>query len=718
MKFLPALFVFLGLLLVPPQKAMAQKADDLIKLSFKQFTKENKSYFALHLKLENNWHIYWKNPGDSGIATEWNFSTKSNSLKISMLEWPAPKLFKEAGDLWTFGYSGEETFFATVETLKNMSDELFLEASFLVCKEICLPAKLNFNFDISNGSIQIAKELTLTDSDQSLFEKLKALPKTLSVSDTQPWTWQLYRLENTPKLRLVLSLREDVDASMQGHIFTPFPSQPINFRHFNLFGKTFIQEIDWDGQYLETPLDLPSDGVFRKSYPVQMLWHKTSKESFQFSLELKNFKVLNQAEWSHLEQNSNTVDATSASTQNATSPSFILMLLFALIGGFILNFMPCVLPIISLKLYGLLHHSKKSKKDILKHHFSYSFGVLLCFWILALAISILKSSGESIGWGFQLQSPSFVWFMILLFFLLSLNLFGLFEFKTPAGHFIGKLRSHHPYIDDFFSGLLAVIVATPCSAPFLGPALTYAFSENVITIFLLFTFMGLGLSLPFIATALFPKTLTLLPKPGAWMNNFKFLMGLALLISVLWLVEVLQSLGNFSDISFMLYLTLLLWFFSLFIYKNEKKFTPLVIFLLTFTVFNTYRSFSLIKHTFSATAQEQASVIWQPWSKELIETHFTNKDIFFVDATAKWCITCQVNKKLVFETQGFSELMKKYQVKTMRLDWTKKDALMFEWLKNHGAVSVPAYFMGKNGKIFFLGETISLAKIEDAINNP
>lgn len=716
--------VALLLFLISSTTIWAQKTDELIDLKFKQVSIDQKQYFMIDLKLEKGWHVYWKNPGDSGIPTEWKFQSKKNSLKLTMLEWPAPTLYKEAGDLWTYGYSGENTFFANINNQSNQTDELLVVTEFLVCKELCIPAKFTFNFDIKNQQIIIPEDLQSKKSIDDIKTRLAQLPQIENLPSS--WSWKLYRLENTNQLKLQFEFPELTTLPKNQHLLTTFPSQPLNFRHFSLSSTQLLMDIDWDGQYLEPAVLLPENNKFQKPYIVNFLWHQTTEKTSVISLPIDQFETITLPQWNQLTTQS--TNASSTSTSNLTSnfnSNFLLMLIFALIGGFILNFMPCVLPVISIKLYGLIQHTQKSRSALLKHHFSYTLGIVVSFWILALIIIVLKQSGEVIGWGFQLQSPVFVWCMILLFFLLSLNLFGLFEFKTPGGKIIANLRSNHPYIDDFLAGLLAVIVATPCSAPFLGPALTYAFSKNSLVIICMFTMMGLGLAFPFIITAIIPSSLAILPRPGAWMNTFKYLMGLALLITCVWLLEVLQYLGDYASVSFLVYFSLILIFFTLFIYQKEKKLSSLVIFMIFFSLFNTYRTFNLLNTDFKTNVNTNTHVntnnsttTWIEWNEDAINQALNKQELFFIDATARWCITCQVNKKLVFDTDGFKEFAQKYQIKTIRLDWTKKDDVMFKWMQKYGAVSVPAYFLGVKGKIIFLGETISIKKIEDALQNP
>ena len=224
--------------------------------------------------------------------------------------------------------------------------------------------------------------------------------------------------------------------------------------------------------------------------------------------------------------------------------------------------MPCVFPVISLKLFSLLKQKSMDRASILKHNAIYSSGILFSFLILSLIVFLLKTSGEQIGWGFHLQSATFVAIMIIVLFVLSLNLFGLFEIKTPGGKLIGNIETDQSYKGDFISGILATILSTPCSAPFLGVALTFAFTSPFLYTLIIFLSVGLGLSFPFLLVGVMPVLLKALPKPGAWMEQFKKVLGLSLLLTGLWLFDVFQNIISHFMSSTLLILTLILVFFS------------------------------------------------------------------------------------------------------------------------------------------------------------
>jgi thiol:disulfide interchange protein DsbD len=299
--------------------------------------------------------------------------------------------------------------------------------------------------------------------------------------------------------------------------------------------------------------------------------------------------------------------------------------------------------------------------------------------------------------------------MMLILFILSLNLFGLFEFITPGGSKLGSAQTEESLFGDFFSGVLTTILSTPCSAPFLGTALTFAFTTSSYTIFLMFFMIGLGLAFPFLLTAIFPASLKLFPRPGAWMEKLKYFLGLTLLVTVIWLYDVFVSLVNFDVISWRLNLLFALWFFAFFFAQKIMRHRivqgivfAVPLFLTAFAIQNLElrpTTQSMVKHDSS----------WVPWTEEKM---MAENKATFVDFTAEWCLTCKVNKKLVLETDAFEELKAKYGLVTMRADWTKRDDNITQFLRMNGAVGVPFYIMKINGKLIPLGETVSLSKIE------
>ena len=456
-----------------------------------------------------------------------------------------------------------------------------------------------------------------------------------------------------------------------------FPSDLLDFKHEEtfydaetktLYGRTYI---DWDGAYAEPEYPLPLDGVFKELLKTKFLLRHDkeapplliNKSFTQFSLtgdkSMESFfaKLANKKEMA----------------VKTTSKGLMLYLLFAFLGGLILNLMPCVLPVISLKLFGLISHRDESKSKVLKHNLAYTAGILASFWALGAVILLLKSSGEKIGWGFQLQSPLFVLIMMIMIFVMALNMLGLFEFITPGGRNLGNKEIKEGFLGDFSSGVLATVLSTPCSAPFLGTALTFAFTASSVYIFLVFTFIGLGLAFPFILTGLFPKSVAFLPKPGAWMEKLKNLLGLSLLLTFIWLYDVLSALVDMQMSGLYFNTFFVSVFFAFYFRKKISKifawnalFFTIPVFLLTYVVSKDYLDIAPNQSEVRADGE----LYWEKWSNEAMENHKTNGQWVFIDFTATWCLTCKVNKKLVLNTESFAKLTEEHDLKLLvgRLD--------------------------------------------------
>jgi thiol:disulfide interchange protein DsbD len=500
---------------------------------------------------------------------------------------------------------------------------------------------------------------------------------------------------------------------------TAFPMPPFGYKRESLFkdgdtlyGKT---EIEWDGEYQEPVVTLPASGSFPQTYELPFLLNAPGSTEIQkVVLKIKDFSLATPS-LDQFYKNLSSLDGkknSSASTKTAAHDMNLFQyLLFAFLGGLILNLMPCVLPVISLKLFGLISHQNYSKKQLLRHNLSYTAGVIATFMAFAGIIVGLKATGEEVGWGFQLQSPVFIFTMMLILFVLSLNLFGLFEFITPGGSKLGNAKTEDGIVGDFFGGVLTTVLSTPCSAPFLGTALTFAFTTNTSTIFLVFFFIGLGLAFPFLLTAIIPKSLHLFPKPGAWMEKLKYFLGLSLLATVIWLYDVFVGLVNFDVLSWRINLIFAMWFFAFFFMKkiSKNKIILVAVFLIPLTqTFFFLKNIELKPETASVTPKEGP---WKKWSEAKLAEE--KGKLVFMDFTAEWCLTCKVNKKLVLETDAFEDLTKKHNVTLLRADWTKRDDNITQYLKRYGAVGVPAYFFQKtNGEVIFLGETISVNKIQ------
>lgn len=666
------------------------------------------------LNHDTGWHTYWKNPGDAGIASSFKFfGSNKDPLNLKTYEWPVPEKHLEAGDILTIGYEGVQHFF-----FDNIDGNIDAQIGVLICKDICIPGeaklflKANETF-VSNRKSDPYSEAELKNSFAKLPQD-SALPVNFEYYLTREKDQNIltlhYSIKGTKKTKLPQKLA----------LLTAFPHPPFGYKRETLFtdGETLYgkTEIEWDGIYQEPEVPLPADGSFKETYSLPFLLNAPgSSEVQKVNLKIKDFSA-SSASLDQFYKKLTPLDERNAPAISGTTSdmNFLQYLLLAFLGGLILNLMPCVLPVISLKLFGLIRHRNYSRRQLLRHNLSYTAGVVTTFMALAGVIAAIKATGEEVGWGFQLQSPAFILSMMLILFILSLNLFGLFEFVTPGGAKFGGARTEEGIVGDFFGGVLTTILSTPCSAPFLGTALTFAFTTSISTIFFIFLFIGLGLAFPFLLTAIFPKCLSIFPKPGPWMEKLKYFLGLSLIATVIWLYDVFVSLVNFDVISWRLNLLFALWFFAFFFRQkiSKNKAVVFAVFLVPFAqTFFAMRDLELKPLMISSV---QKSSLWKSWSETKLEKE-KGKPVF-MDFTAEWCLTCKVNKKLVLETSSFEEMAKKYELVLLRADWTRRDDNITQYLRKHGAVGVPAYFVQKpTGEVIFLGETISINEIEKVL---
>ena len=665
---------------------------------------------------DKDWHTYWKNPGDAGIASVFKFASAGKALTPKAYEWPYPEKHIEAGDILTIGYVGKQHFF-----FDDMPGTVDAHIEFLICKDVCIPGEAKLQ--LGAGQNFVASKSAQPFSNDELSKAFDNLPKDAAVPSS--FEYYLTRVKDQNLLTLHYSLKgvKNFSFPQRLNFLTAFPQAPFGYKRESLyiegdtlFGKT---EIEWDGEYQEPVVPLPASGSFPQNYELSFLLNAPGTNRIEkITLNVKDFSLaapsLDQF-YKNLKPLDPTGKAKPEVTSNSNDMNMFQYLMFAFLGGLILNLMPCVLPVISLKLFSLIRHKDYSQKQLLKHNLSYTAGVVSTFMALAGVIVGLKATGEEVGWGFQLQSPTFILSMMLVLFILSLNLFGLFEFITPGGSKLGNAKTEEGFAGDFFGGVLTTILSTPCSAPFLGTALTFALTSSSTTIFLMFLFIGLGLAFPFLLTAVIPGALAIFPRPGAWMEKLKYFLGLSLLATVVWLYDVFASLVDYDAISWRLNLLFALWFFAFFFMKKISSKKPILALVFLIPISMTVMAVKDLKlrpTTVGAEVSEHSD--WKPWTEE--KAAELKGQPVFIDFTAKWCLTCKVNKKLVLETDNFEAFAKKHNIALMRADWTKRDDNITQFLRKYGAVGVPAYFVQKaNGEVVFLGETVSIEKIEKAL---
>lgn len=389
----------------------------------------------------------------------------------------------------------------------------------------------------------------------------------------------------------------------------------------------------------------------------------------------------------------------------------LAILFFAFLGGVILNVMPCVLPVLSLKFLSLSKLTSKKEKRL--NTLGYTLGILLTFWAIALIIIILKTQGTYLGWGFQLQSPLFVAALCILFTLIALNLFGVFE----VGLSLTRLNTKTPqtsFLSALVTGIISTLVATPCAAPFLGTTIGLALaSTSIAWTFTLFTTVALGLAAPFILLLFLPNHTQRLPKPGPWMITLKQFLGFPMLLSSWWLLSIFETQTSPAT-SHMLNAALILTALVAWIYgKNQVKWPKASQIFIGLTLLG----MAFFLNQIIAPPPLKTSIPWEPYSQQKLATALTQNQIVFIDFTADWCLTCQVNDRLVFQSEEIKTLFKTNKIVALKADWTHQNPEITAAMKSYKRSAVPLYvlYSGKNPPQI-LPELLTISKLKNAIS--
>ena len=634
---------------------------------------------ALRLKIIDHWHTYWRNPGDSGLPTKLTWSLPSG-VSAGPIEWPAPKKLP-LGPLMNFGYDGEVLHLVTLQTptklIAGQNVTLSAKAEWLVCNDVCIPESADLTISLPIIGSAPVPDARWTDS----FANARALlPGTMS-------GWKSEATFETGKAVLALTPPPGEHQSFGEFAFYPLREDIIANAGPQIFSKTS------DGMRLIIPLADPVnltlttlDGVLVSNAG----WGKAHPGK----------AVTVSAPITYAKNASAPVAANTAPPSAATAPrngedlGLAIALLFAFVGGLILNLMPCVFPVLGIKVMGFVEHAQGEPTRLRQQGLAFLVGVVLSFWILAGLLTALRAAGQSIGWGFQLQSPVFVTLLALLFLLMALNLSGVFEFgmrlQSVAGNLQQRVKPSN-LMDAFLSGVLATIIATPCTAPFMGAALGYTLAEPAYVSFLVFTSVALGMAAPVLLLSLFPGWLRHLPKPGAWMDTFKQFMAFPLFATVAWLAWVLGSQQGNDGLGLLL-LGMVVVSLGAWIYGRWQFGYPLRALTLA-VVLGLVGVVIAWPGAVPARGADPVSEAndWVPFSKQKVAEFRAQGRPVFVDFTATWCITCQVNKRIALNQKSVLGRFAELNVVRMKADWTVQDPAITEALAAFGRNGVPLY---------------------------
>ncbi|MFM7024645.1 MAG: protein-disulfide reductase DsbD family protein [Limnohabitans sp.] len=645
--------------------------------------------FWLGLKIEHapHWHTYWQNPGDSGLPTQLNWQLPAG-LQAGEIAWPLPKKIP-IGTLTNYGYEGTVLLAVPVSVTPQfrppLSGKLHIElqAQWLVCRQECIPQEGRFAMDLPARSAT-ALQGAMFDAAQSATPQ--ALPGGHAAKITEGGKVLQLRIEQLP-------------AAWRGQKLTLLPVTPNVVNNAGAPGKDWTQQWDgstWaahvpvSGERSESPAQMqwvlalgpetsPRPPALQVNTPLEGRWPKPATTSPGISPELAKT----------LETNAQT------QTPAQANPFGLgLALLGAFVGGLILNLMPCVFPVLAIKLLALVRPGTTAAQHR-SAGLAYTLGVVLSFVLLGALMLALRSAGEQLGWGFQLQSPLMVIALAVLFTLVGLNLAGLFEFGQLLPSSLATLQSRHPVVDAALSGVLAVAVASPCTAPFMGASLGLAISLPAVQALAVFACIGLGMALPYLMVSLWPALAHRLPRPGAWMETFRQAMAFPMFATVVWLVWVLGQQTGMDGAAAALALLLLLTF-ALWACTRTGKTRVVLLVVSGLLLAGLWRQWPATAT--APTASANTSAHWQTWSTQAVrEAHGLGRTVF-VDFTAAWCVTCQYNKKTVLAHEDVLRAFEHKQVLTLRADWTRRDAAISAELNALGRSGVPVYAVYAPGK--------------------
>ena len=652
-------------------------------------------WLGLQLAHQPEWHTYWKNSGDSGLPTtlEWQLPAGITAGEIA---WPTPKKIP-IGTLANYGYEQTVLLPVPLSVAPDFSApqlDIKLKAVWLVCRKECIPQEGEFTLSLpARGS---------TAASGALFQAaFDAAPKPLPTGTSQ--------IEISGK-SLKVSLA-GLPASLQGKTLALFPEtggvvEPAGAWEQAWEGALWTAQLPLSSQRLESPARLPlvvagNDAAYRIDAPVRGEWPATAAVAV----------VSPALEAALRAAAARPPEGLAAASSRSSQPPLGLLtaLLGALLGGLILNLMPCVFPVLAIKVVGFVN--EKSRAARLTSGLAYTAGVVLSFLALGALLLGLRAAGDQLGWGFQLQNPAVVAGLAALFTLLGLNLAGLFDFGSILPGRVVNLQAKNPAVNAFLSGVLATAIASPCTAPFMGASLGYAVGLPAAQALAVFGAIGIGMALPYLAASALPGVARVLPRPGAWMVTFKQLMAFPMFATVAWLVWVLGQQSGIDGAGALLALLVLLalavW--SLGLRGTARR--SIATFSVALCALGIWAiGPNIIKP--AVTPAAAASARWQDWQPGRVEQLVAQGQSVFVDFTAAWCVTCQYNKKTTLADAAVLADMDAKNVALLRADWTRRDPAVTKALAELGRSGVPVYVFYKPGRApVVLSEILSVSDV-------
>jgi len=636
-------------------------------------------WLGVRFDLMPDWHIYWRNCGDTGLPTKLTWE-EQEGISFGETHWPVPQRFETSG-LVSYGYHHQTLLLVPVRLDESKvwpeKVSLTLNVSWLECNKSCQPGRKKLALELSvlqesNGE-SFGEHRALFEQYRKLLPR-KPMPKSLSAQKNA---------------ELITIAVKQVNAESK---LTFFPEDNNDVIH----SKAQSLEQAQSGLNLTVTA---ANAMLTQIKGVLRVEQGAVVEALDIDLPLG--------------MKADSALSTSGQASAKLQHSFWGAILFAFIGGLFLNVMPCVLPVLSVKILQILSHANQNKRMILMNALSYAFGVVASFWLLAALLMTLRKAGQELGWGFQMQSPTMLMFLMAVFFIFGLNLFGVFEIGIGLVGVDQKVKKHSGLLGAFLSGILATVAATPCTAPYMGTALAFAITQPFFEAMAVFTGLGLGMASPFLLAGVFPNIMKLLPRPGAWMNTFKQFLGFLLMATVAYLFYVYTTVVEDQERIFWMGLCLVIlsmaaWVWGKWAYVGGK----------TTWVARAF-TLGLILVGLNIAGERIKLHQWEPYNQAALEVHLKAGVPVFLDFTASWCLSCKVNEKAVLETDRTATLFSKHKVIAMKADWSKYSPEITQALEALGRNSVPAYVLydpKQPTQPLILPEVLTHGILEDAVS--
>ena len=668
-------------------------------------------WLGLQLQHAREWHTYWRNPGDSGLPTQLEFILPPG-LEVGPVIWPLPKKLS-AGTLTNYGFDGDALLAVAVKVTSayrapsNGQLPVQLHANWLVCRLECIPQEGDFALQLPTQS--------------SFANHAKAFTSLIEQQATQLATPQkAARFDGD----FLVAAVEGLPAAWVGQKLSIFPTEPELLESST--DQHALAEQSWQGSTWSVRLPV---STARNDSPTKLGWLLVSEVTGESRQGVELVLHVSGA-WpsptvkAYAEVSASKLASTATPSANIDGAfGFILALAGALLGGLILNAMPCVLPILAIKVLGFAQHGASKHLRRLTG-VAYTVGVVASFLALGSAVLVLRTMGEQLGWGFQLQTPAVVAALAVLFTLIALNLWDVFSLGNVLPTNLASLQSRHPVVDALLSGVLAVAVASPCTAPFMGASLGVAMTMPTWQALSVFACMGLGLAMPFLLASWVPAVAQALPKPGMWMVNLRHALAFPMLATVIWLLWVFGLQTSVTQVMLLLggllVVALTVWAcrFRTALARAIQVSGLLAIVWIGLEVLASPSATlqTQAPSTTVRTATQASGDLWQHWTATAVQTELAQGHAVFVDFTAAWCVTCQINKQTTLNQPELLADFAAKQVRLMRADWTRRDPAISRALAELGRSGVPVYVLyAPNRAPQVLSELLSVAQVRQAL---